>query len=229
MVKSPLGEIMLLRENLEEIDDFRKRCRKFELADIFLLVLFGLLSGIKDIEHIAEWAEEAEESIKALVKFEFGPPSADTILRVFRNVNSDKIEKVFLKWAHGIYKKVKIEPDRTIVAMAREERTVNGKTSTDIRFFLTSLDNIELVKKSIRLHWGIENRLHWCLDMTFNEDYKRHRKDHSPENMTVMRRLALNILRQAEKPENKKQDSLSKRMIWFRENRQFRQTVLRLL
>lgn len=87
----------------------------------------------------------------------------------------------------------------------------------------------ELVKKSIRLHWGIENRLHWCLDMTFNEDYKRHRKDHSPENMTVMRRLALNILRQAEKPENKKQDSLSKRMIWFRENRQFRQTVLRLL
>ena len=56
-----------------------------------------------------------------------------------------------------------------------------------------------------------------------------HGKDHSPENMTVMRRLALNILRQAEKPENKKQDSLSKRMIWFRENRQFRQTVLRLL
>ena len=221
---------MLLRESLEEIDDFRvKRCRKFELADIFLLVLFGLLSGIKDIEHIAEWAEEAEESIKGLVKFEFGPPSADTILRVFRNVNADKIEKVFIKWAHGIYEKVKIETDRTIVAMAWEERTVNGKTSTDIRFFLTSLDNIELVKKSIRLHWGIENRIHWCLDMTFNEDYKRHRKNHSPENMTVMRRLALNILRQAEKPENKEQDSLSKRMIWFCENRQFRQTVLRLL
>ena len=45
---------MLLRENLEEIDDFRvKKCRKFELADIFLLFLFGLLSDIKDIEHIA--------------------------------------------------------------------------------------------------------------------------------------------------------------------------------
>ena len=58
---------MLLRESLEEIDDFRvKRCRKFELADMFLLVLFGLLSGIKDIEHIAEWAEDAEESIKGL-------------------------------------------------------------------------------------------------------------------------------------------------------------------
>ena len=115
------------------------------------------------------------------------------------------------------------------VAMAKEERTVNGKTSTDARFFLTSLDSLDLVKKAIRLHWGIENRLHWCLDMTFNEDYKRHRKDHCPENMTVMRRLALNLLRQAEKPENKKQDSLSKRILWFRENRQFRQTVLRLI
>ena len=78
MLKFPLGGIMLLRESLEEIDDFRvKRCRKFE----------------------------------------FGPPSADTILRVFRNVNADKIEKVFIKWAHGIYEKVKIEPDRTIVAI----------------------------------------------------------------------------------------------------------------
>lgn len=67
--KIPLGGIMLLRESLEEIDDFRvKRCRKFELADIFLLVLFGLLSGIKDIEHIAEWAEEAEESIKGVAR-----------------------------------------------------------------------------------------------------------------------------------------------------------------
>ena len=65
--------------------------------------------------------ESLEESIKGLVKFEFGPPSADTILRVFRNVNADKIEKVFIKWAHGIYEKVKIEPDRTIVA-------IDGKT-----------------------------------------------------------------------------------------------------
>ena len=51
--------------------------------------------------------ESLEESIKALVKFEFGPPSADTILRIFRNVNADKIEKFFIKWTHGIYEKVK--------------------------------------------------------------------------------------------------------------------------
>ena len=123
MVKFPLGGIMLLKDSLEEIDDFRvKMCRKFELADIFLLFLFGLLSGIKDIEHIAKMGEEAEESIKALVKFEFGPPSADTILRGFRNVNADKIEKVFIKRAHGIH---------LVSAWADELSLILGQVKTD--------------------------------------------------------------------------------------------------
>ena len=73
--------------------------------------------------------ESLEESIKALVKFEFGPPSADTILRVFRNVNADKIEKVFIKWAHGIYEKVKIEPDRTIIAIDGKTMCISNKVT----------------------------------------------------------------------------------------------------
>lgn len=108
--KIPCGGNMLLRECLEEIEDFRvRRCRKFELADIFLLVLLGILNGYNDIEHIAEWAEDAEEEIKGLVKFEFGTPSAD------------RIEEVFLKWAHGIYESLKIESEKTFVA-------IDGKT-----------------------------------------------------------------------------------------------------
>jgi predicted transposase YbfD/YdcC len=46
-----------------------------------------------------------------------------------------------------------------------------------------------------RSHWGIENRLHWVLDVHFSEDRNRARKDHAPENLAIMRRLALNILR----------------------------------
>ena len=49
---------------------------------------------------------------------------------------------------------------------------------------------------SIRSHWGIENQLHWCLDVLFAEDNSRIRKDHAPRNMTILRRLALNLLRQ---------------------------------
>ena len=71
----------------------------------------------------------------------------------------------------------------------------NGQTSTDRRYYISSLPDIESFAKSVRSHWGIENSLHWCLDMTFYEDYSRIRKDHSAENMAVVRHIALNILK----------------------------------
>jgi hypothetical protein len=45
----------------------------------------------------------------------------------------------------------------------------------------------------VRAHWGIENGLHWVLDVTMNEDQLRNRKDHGPENLALLRRLALNL------------------------------------
>ena len=70
-----------------------------------------------------------------------------------------------------------------------------GKTTTDTRYFISSLEDINILADAIRKHWGIENSLHWCLDMTFHEDYSRIRKDHSAENMAVVRHIALNILK----------------------------------
>ena len=46
-----------------------------------------------------------------------------------------------------------------------------------------------------RAHWGIENQLHWVLDVHFDEDRARNRKDHGPENLSILRKLALNLLR----------------------------------
>jgi predicted transposase YbfD/YdcC len=48
----------------------------------------------------------------------------------------------------------------------------------------------------IRQHWDIENKLHWLLDVTFNEDRCRIRKEHAPENIAALRHVALNLLRQ---------------------------------
>ncbi|MEM6716071.1 MAG: ISAs1 family transposase, partial [Cyanobacteria bacterium P01_C01_bin.147] len=48
----------------------------------------------------------------------------------------------------------------------------------------------------VRSPWGIENQLHWCLDVAFDEDSSRIRSGHAPENMTLMRKIALNLLSQ---------------------------------
>ncbi|MCC0179789.1 ISAs1 family transposase [Waterburya agarophytonicola K14] len=76
-------------------------------------------------------------------------------------------------------------------------RQLWNKTTYSTRFFLSSLacDFTEF-PNSIRSHWGVENQLHWCLDVIFSEDASRIRKDHAPQNMTLLKRLAFNLLRQ---------------------------------
>jgi len=65
----------------------------------------------------------------------------------------------------------------------------------ETRYFITSLTDVNLFAKAVRAHWGVENNLHWCLDVTFNEDKCRTRKDNSAENFSVIRRIALNALK----------------------------------
>lgn len=73
----------------------------------------------------------------------------------------------------------------------------SGKTSCEKRFYITSLlaDPVHILNVC-RSHWGIENNLHWQLDVTFREDECRVRKDHSARNLATMRRAALNLLKQ---------------------------------
>ena len=73
---------------------------------------------------------------------------------------------------------------------------VCGKNRTkECRYFISSLTDGKLFAKAVRSHWGVENSLHWCLDMTFHEDYCRMRKDHTAENMAVVRHIALDALK----------------------------------
>jgi predicted transposase YbfD/YdcC len=73
----------------------------------------------------------------------------------------------------------------------------NGKIKHESRYFITSLsENAEQLAEYIRGHWGIENQLHWVLDVDFNEDNSRIRKDNAPENLAVIRHIALNLIKQ---------------------------------
>lgn len=82
------------------------------------------------------------------------------------------------------------------VCMAVRERDVNGKTSTQNAYFISSLQNhAPTIAKAIREHWGIENSLHWCLDVSFREDHCRVRKNYASENFGILRHMALNLLK----------------------------------
>ena len=70
-----------------------------------------------------------------------------------------------------------------------------NKTTREVQFYLTSLDcDAGKLGQAIRLHWGVENGLHWTLDVTFNEDACRVRTGHAPQNLSLLRRMALNAL-----------------------------------
>jgi predicted transposase YbfD/YdcC len=76
-------------------------------------------------------------------------------------------------------------------------RQLWNKTTHEFRFFISSLEATnQQFANYIRSHWGIENQLHWCLDVIFGEDNSRIRQGHSARNISLMRRFTLNLLRQ---------------------------------
>jgi predicted transposase YbfD/YdcC len=86
-----------------------------------------------------------------------------------------------------------------IAALARIElhrRTADTDEPPLVRYFLLSkLWSPTRVLAITRAHWTIENQLHWVLDVIFDEDRARNRKDNGPENLAILRKLALNVLR----------------------------------
>lgn len=97
-------------------------------------------------------------------------------------------------------------PDlRGLVCVECDREVFGGKHSVERRYFITSHDprqvGAQFLLDAVRGHWGIENRLHWCLDVCFREDESRVRTGHAAENLSRIRRLALNLLRRlATKP-----------------------------
>jgi predicted transposase YbfD/YdcC len=88
-------------------------------------------------------------------------------------------------------------PGLRSIGMVEATRTLAGETTVERRFYLTSLPpDASRFARAVRNHWGIENQLHWTLDVTFGEDQSRLRTGHGPENVAVLRHIALNLLHQ---------------------------------
>ena len=96
------------------------------------------------------------------------------------------------------------------LGMVRSKVIKGTYESEFTRYFITSLIDVNEFAYAVRKHWSIEKQLHWCLDVIFREDSARARKDNSPLNMNILRKLALSLLNQA------KYGRLSKKRMRFK-------------
>ena len=88
-------------------------------------------------------------------------------------------------------------PDLRSVGMVRSQRRERERVSVETRYYISSLESgAQRFLGAARIHWGIENPLHWVLDVSFREDGSRVRVGNAPDNLATMRHSALNLLRQ---------------------------------
>jgi predicted transposase YbfD/YdcC len=81
-------------------------------------------------------------------------------------------------------------------AVIESERLVKGKTTCMRRYYISSLPpEAERMAKTVRAHWSIENRLHWCMDVAFGDDQMRARTQYAAHNMAVLKHITMNLIR----------------------------------
>ena len=144
------------------------------------------------------------EDVRLFLETECKKTSSKMIEKSYENADKGhgriEIRKCFVSnridWLH---QKEQWAGLKTVV-MLEEIREVNGKRSSERRFFISSLTaDAERIASAIRAHWLVENGLHWTLDVVFNEDKSRVRKDNAGENMAIIRHITLNMLNNAKK------------------------------
>ncbi len=107
------------------------------------------------------------------------------------------------------------------------KRSYQGKSSTEYYYYISILaPDASALARAVRLHWRIENSLHWCMDVSFNDDLMRARTDHAAHNLDVLRQLVLNLLRHAP---NKRKGSIKTQRLLAASSEPYRETILGLL
>jgi predicted transposase YbfD/YdcC len=101
-------------------------------------------------------------------------------------------DRQVLQYLHGYEK----WPRLATVCRIRSQRIIGDERSIEDRYYIASIQGAQKVLESVRSHWGIENKVHWTLDIAFDEDRCRVRKDHGAENFAILRHIALNLLKQ---------------------------------
>jgi predicted transposase YbfD/YdcC len=111
-------------------------------------------------------------------------------------------------------------------AIVERCRTVCGRTTTERAYYLSSLPaDAQQIARAVRSHWEVENRLHWCLDVQFNEDQSRVRTGYAAHNLAIVRHIVLNLLRL----NTTRKGSIKTKRLIAATSDQFRAELLRLM
>ncbi len=103
-------------------------------------------------------------------------------------------------------------PDVAAILKVDSKSELKDRCRMETRYYITSAKlGAEAIATAIRDHWGIENRLHWTLDVVFNDDLSRVRKGHGAKNMAVIRHFAINLVRHAPEPVRPEQTGLRRK------------------
>lgn len=144
--------------------------------------LLSLKKNQKTTYHNALWVMEQEKAIQSQQEWEYDHGRFETRTCSIIKLSKACKESLFSDWK-AITTLVKIESSRQI----------NGETKEETRYYLSSSNSEDpwYFNQLVRGHWGIENKLHWHLDVTFNEDASRARTGNAAENLNIFRKIAL--------------------------------------
>ena len=139
-------------------------------------------------------AEKAKDSAK-LKALRATPPKQPSLSETEKGHGRVEVRTYTVTPAAGIPSQSKWRNIKSLVRVVRE-RTIGGKTTRENLYYISSLDpsDIALIAQAIRRHWGVENGLHWRLDVIFRQDHSRYRDRIGACNLAVIRKFALAAL-----------------------------------
>lgn len=130
--------------------------------------------------------------------FELENPLKNDEIEVYQSTEKDH-GRIEIR-TYGFCRKVawlkKLHPNWNMIngiGFVTSRRIINGQETGETRYYISSLNrDVKRFAEAIRLHWGVENSLHWLLDITYREDYSRVRDRNAATNLAIMRRIAIN-------------------------------------